>query len=260
MNKNLLLFFFSILFYSCSNKTEEISDPKTGTVLKKYEYYLDENGQKVKDGISSEWYPDGNLRLTENYKNGKREGESIFYKSQDTIHVNNYENDKLNGKCILKNSRDDVLSLYHYSNGQLYGKVQYNYPNGKKHIVGEFTNNLQTGQWNYFDKYGKKVAILNFKDGISIQTLGKWLIDNNPSSYFIFREDGTYGMYEPYNKYSTNSTESIGGNYSVGNGFSMSVIMDLQKGIVRYNIEYFDENNMILTYNNLRWDLTKVKN
>ena len=260
MTKKTFLLIIPILLFSCKNDVEKITDPLTGTVLKQYDYYLDDNGQKVKDGTSSEWNSNGTIRLTENFKDGKREGESIFYESKDSIRVNRFKDDKLDGECILKNSKDVVLSVYNYSNGQKHGTMQYNTVSGEKHIVGEYKNDLQIGSWLYFDKNGKQVAKINFKDGVPTDVIGKWLIDEDPNAYFLFKDDGTYSLWEKYNKYALKPTETNGGQYSIGNGFIMEVILDMRKVAVNYDIEFFDGNKLILTYEDIRWVLTKVKN
>lgn len=88
----------NLLLQSCGNEVEEIKDPITGKVLKKYEYYKDDNGQIVKDGESLEWDANGTLLLKEYFEDGKLNGESIVYHAPDSIYFNNYVNDLKEGE------------------------------------------------------------------------------------------------------------------------------------------------------------------
>lgn len=111
--KKLLLFTATVtLLSSCGNDVEEIKNPVTGLLEKKYEYYLDDNGQKVMDGEYTEWNSDGSVSIKKSHVDGKLNGEFTYYKSKDVIYFGNHENDKLNGVVRQEDSKGNVIEEY----------------------------------------------------------------------------------------------------------------------------------------------------
>lgn len=206
-----------LLINSCGNEVEEIKDPITGKVLKKYEYYKDDNGQIVKDGESLEWDGNGTLLLKQNFEDGKLNGESIVYHTQDSIYFNNYVDDKKEGECRLENAKGVVLSKYNYKNDILTGEQLYNYASGKLMLKAHFDDHLPVRTWNYFSENGKPAGIITFKDGICQELIGKWKIKGEKEHYFEFFKDGTYSESFPLFRYSQNATEFTRGSVFVGN-------------------------------------------
>jgi antitoxin component YwqK of YwqJK toxin-antitoxin module len=216
--KKLLLFTATItLLSSCGNEVEEITDPSTGTVLTRYEYYTDDNGQKVKDGEYTEWKKDGSLQKKENYKDGKLEGESIYYQSQDSVYFNYYKEGRKEGVCRLENGKGLVLSSFSYKNDALNGETVYNYLNGKPYIKAKYESGLPTGTWKYYDETGKETGTLTFNENyVPKELIGAWWIKDMRLTYFEFKEDGYVGYWAPFNKFSLEPFEQMSGNFTVG--------------------------------------------
>lgn len=207
----------NLLLQSCGNEVEEIKDPITGKVLKKYEYYKDDNGQIVKDGESLEWDAKGTLLLKENYEDGKLNGESIVYHAPDSIYFNNYVNNLKEGECRLENSKGIILSKYNYKNDILTGEQIYNYASGKLMLKAHFDGPIPVKTWKYFSENGKPAGTITFKDGICQELIGKWKIKGEKEHYFEFYKDGTYSESFPLFRYSQNATEFTRGSVFVGN-------------------------------------------
>lgn len=216
--KKLLLFTTSIvLLSSCGNDVEEITDPITGTVLTRYEYYSDDNGQKVKDGEFIEWKKDGSIQRKENYKDGKLDGENIYYHSKDSIFFNYYKAGEKNGLCRLENQKGIVLSTYSYENDFLNGASTYNYPSGKPYLKAKYDIELPTGTWKYFNQAGKQTGTLTFNDYfIPNELVGKWGIVGQNLTFFEFKEDGYVGYWAPWNSYSNKPFEQMSGDFLIG--------------------------------------------
>lgn len=261
MIKTLLILVTPLLLLSCSNEVEEIKDPATGLLIEKYEYYLDDNGQKVKDGTNSKWDNKGVIQSVVNYKDGKKEGESISYKPGNLIFVYNYKDDKLDGESILKDEKNTILARYNYLNGLRDGKFQYMYPDsdGKISGEGEYLLDEQVGTWKYYDLKGKLLAQFQFKNGVPIDVIGTWILNDDPNTYYIFKEDGTYALWEFYNKYSRVPSESMKGKYYIKNGFTIEMIMDRKWEKVNFDVLSFDKKQLIMTMGGIEWKLTKVK-
>ncbi len=207
----------NLLLQSCGNEVEEIKDPITGKVLKKYEYYKDNNGQIVKDGESLEWDAKGTLLLKEKYEDGKLNGESIVYHAPDSIYFNNYVDDLKEGECRLENSKGVILSKYNYKNDILTGEQIYNYASGKLMLKAHFDGHIPVKTWKYFSENGKPAGTITFKDGICQELIGKWKIKGEKEHYFEFYKDGTYSESFPLFRYSQNATEFTRGSVFVGN-------------------------------------------
>lgn len=187
----------AIILSSCGNEVEEVKDPRTGQLTLRYEYYNDDSGQKIKDGESVQWYKNGTKRLVEHYKDGILEGESIFYKSADSIYYNNYQNGKFESTCLLKDSKGTILTSLNFKNDMLNGKQLYNDDKGKLQLNATFKDNIPIGKWQYYDDKGKKVGSFSFKNGICQELIGTWKIEDKKECYYIFHKDGTAEFKSP---------------------------------------------------------------
>ena len=202
---------------SCGNKVEEIKNQSNGQLTVRYEYYLDDSGQKIKDGKYVEWYNDGTKRLEQNFENGKLQGEAIFHQSIDSICFNNYKNGKLDGTCILKNSKGTLLSKYQYKNGDLDGQQEYNYSNGKLMLKAIYNKNIPSKKWFYFNDKGESIGTFTFKNGVCQELIGTWKNVIKRENYYIFNKDGSFIFKAPMFQFDENASELLHGQTIVGN-------------------------------------------
>jgi hypothetical protein len=246
--KKLLLFSASVvLLSSCGNDVEEITDPSTGTVLTRYEYYSDENGQKVKDGEFIEWKKDGSIGRKENYKDGKLDGENLLYQSKDSIFFNYYKAGEKNGVCRLENQNGIVLSTYSYKDDFLTGATTYNYPSGKPYIKAQYDTGLPTGTWKYFNQVGKQTGTLTMNDNfIPNELVGKWWIVGEHLTFFEFKEDGYVGYWAPWNNYSNEPFEQMSGDFSVGRHLRLQFGNSSHGKLLGYDIMSIDKKEIVL--------------
>lgn len=217
MRKIAFILPLSVLF-SCGNEVEEITDPSTGIVLKKYEYYMNDTGQKVKDGTYTEWNYDGSIKWTANYQDGKLDGEEIVYLKPDSIVYNNYKNDVRSGKSRIE-FKGVVIRDLNYSNGKLNGKQQYFFSNGKLNVVGFMKDNLTINTWRHYDEHGRVRAIFTYNScGAPNELIGTWREQNKRGKevYFVFNEVNAGEFYAPLYKRSTNAVLQMQGVYKLG--------------------------------------------
>lgn len=199
----------ALIFASCGNAIEEITDPSTGTVLKRFEYYIDDNGQKIKDGSYTEWYINGNLKSKKNYVDGLLEGPSSFYNiGGDTISHFQFKEDKMNGLSRVETKDGQLIKTVNYEYGDLNGEVVYYYSNGQVNVKGEYLVSIPEGKWEYFDEKGKKIGELNVELGVAQELIGKWDIEGMRLTSFEFNEDGEVSLWQPYNSYFREPYES----------------------------------------------------
>lgn len=163
----------TLILSSCGNEVEEIKNPTTGKLLKRYEYYTDDSGQKIKDGTYVEWNAVGN-KIAE-------------------LH---YQDDSLNGPCTYYNEDGSVFKE-NYKNGVLDGQQTYYYSSGKKQTTGSYSSGKQTSSWKYYDDKGKLAFTLNFKNGICQELVGTWQLEEARQTTFTFFKDGTFEFKAP---------------------------------------------------------------
>lgn len=225
--------FFALV--GCGNEVEEITDPTTGTVLKRYEYYLDENGQKVKDGTYTEWNNDGTIRWACNFKDGIQHGEEKVYMKPDSILYNNFIDGEKDGisKVVYK---DIILRELNYSKGLLEGKQLYYHPNGKLNVEGYTKGSLTTKVWKHYDSKGKLIATFHYNDWyMPKELIGKWVqqTDDGKEIFYVFNESGSAEFYEPTFRGQKSATLQIKGllfmgpKFHITDGVRREIIMDV---------------------------------
>lgn len=236
--------FISVLFVgisACSPDIEEIKDPNTGTVLMRYEYYTDDNGQKVKNGQYTKWNPDGSLSRQCIYADGKKEGEEIVYVTQDSIVYNNYVNDSLDGTCRIE-CNGTLRRKLTYKNGSLDGRQQYFYPDGTLRTQGLIKNGFNSGPWKCYTENGKLCATFTFADVPCYITEleGRWnrQTDFGKETYYIFDNLGTAAYYAPLFKYDKKAAP-----FAQYEGFvflNEQLVISTGQGVVEYDVISFD--------------------
>lgn len=251
----------TLILSSCGNDVEEIKDPSTGTVLKRYEYYTDDNGQKVKDGEYTEWFADGSLKLQENYEDGKKEGECKVYQGKDSIYINIYQNGKRNGICSLESSNGTILATYTYKDNKQNGETVYNYANGKPYCKANYINDIPQGKWTYFDEKGKKTGQLTLDSGIPKELIGIWEVQGLQMTYFTFNDEMITSVWEPYNKYALEPFESMRGHYSFGRYLLMRFGAGAFTKGFDFEIKSIEKDKLVLwnTGTEEEWVMNRVK-
>jgi hypothetical protein len=236
-----------MLLYSCGNETEEIKNPATGLLEKKFEYYLDDNGQKVKDGEYTEWNSNGDIRLKTLYKDGKKEGISTFYQSKDSIYISYYKDGFREGECRYENSNGVVLGLYNYKSGKLNGATTYNYPNGKPYLKAHYDQDLPTGTWKYFNLAGKQTGTLTMNDHfVPNELIGKWWIVGEYLTFFEFKKDGYVGYCAPLNSYSNEPFEQMSGDIKMGRDLTLQFGSSSHGKSMNFDIISVDKKKIVL--------------
>jgi len=138
-------------------------DPEEGNGLR-YEWYY-KDGKRA-DGISKGWFPNGKLRQTQTWKNGKLNGLYIGYfenglKQSESMYIDNeeygawqewYDNGQKcsEGYHIGWNNDIDKEKVRD-------GKWIFWYENGNKRMEGYYKGGIEIGEWTYWDETGNKI-------------------------------------------------------------------------------------------------------
>ncbi len=121
--------------------------------------------EKNKDG---EWkyYSENKLVLTENFKNGKKEGVSYVYSKAGTVLEEiPYREDKITGirKFFLEDGK--LYSEISYRDGVEDGFYKLYEGNNKPVAEGRHAAGKKDGDWNYYEN-GKIIETLKYRDGV----------------------------------------------------------------------------------------------
>lgn len=138
------------LFYEDGTKAAEglYFQNKKDSTWKYYSYYtqeltlLENYNKGLKNGISIQYYPNGNIVEEIEWENNRKDGKWNQY----------FEN----GTQKLKAS---------FTNDLRNGRFTFYYPSGQEEIVGEYLNGNKEGEWKYFDEEGEETLTINYRNG-----------------------------------------------------------------------------------------------
>lgn len=114
---------------------------KNGKISGK-ENYVYRDHMSVLEGEYITYFPNGNVEMKINYKDGKMHGDYHSY----------YENGTIQSKAKLNNNATDSFEIF--------------YPNGNINAKGPTDANFKkTGDWIYYYKDGRPEKIVTFRNG-----------------------------------------------------------------------------------------------
>jgi len=144
MNRKLVILSMILLAsFDINAESKEDSNKVTSiNLVERQEITYEVNSQSPFSGISEDYYENGQLKLRENFNDGKRNGLSLEY----------YENGQLWGKAFWKDGNRDGLTESYQENGQRLGSNEL-----KDGVVHGITK-------MYFES-GQLRSIMNYKDG-----------------------------------------------------------------------------------------------
>ncbi|WP_431160683.1 toxin-antitoxin system YwqK family antitoxin [Flagellimonas beolgyonensis] len=140
--KTICFILVSVTLMSCNRKTTKQYFRETGELLSEIEY----NKKGQIDGELREYFPSGELKTIEYYKNGKIIDTTYGFDKSGNVSVKRYN---VGNKSVFER---------YYDNGTLLSK-------------GIMRDTFAEGWWDYYDKDGnifRKVEFLNLNEGSSI--------------------------------------------------------------------------------------------
>ena len=234
--KKVSLFNLLFLLFACGNEIEEITDPQTGVVLIRYEYYKDKSGQKIKDGLYSEWNKDGSPRNEIEYKDGLKHGKQTYTPSKDTVVHNEYIHGKMTGLSTLI-VHGEILKELTYRNDQLQGCQKFYYPGGKLKAEGDMKSSIPVKEWTYYSPTHKYKSKLKFdQNGVCLDLIGKWnhQRNNKKKEFILLDEKGKFEYHAPMFKFDTKPVMQLHGNVYYGQ--QMNLVSNRKQ--ITYDIRY----------------------
>ena len=148
-------------------------DPDESEGLR-YEWYY-KNGKHA-DGISRGWYPNGNLKSEQTYKDGKQDGLWIEYREAGMKGIEGtYKNGKADGLWTEWHGDGKKWKEITWKNGKLDGLYTGWYWNGQKSKEGTYKNDFPDGLWTYYNEDG------------SIKELKQEIKEIIPDPYYLLK-------------------------------------------------------------------------
>lgn len=160
----ILLLLFIIILTSCDKPKIQYWPPsKYGEKLKKSEENF-KNGKK--EGLSVWWHVNGNKQIECTYKDGNLNGLfNRWYYNGNPERTDNYINGVLDGASKTFYEEGGIESEMNYKNGILDGIYKLYWENGEIKTSSEYSNGLYSGNWKYYDRIGIKIGEAQFVNG-----------------------------------------------------------------------------------------------
>ena len=99
----------------------------------------------VKDGMIQEFFADGTLKEEVHYLQGVQQGaKKVWYTNGQLAKIGNMLDDRW------------------------HGKYEEWYEDGNPKLIGRYVDGKQDGEWLFFDKEGKELPSLTFKNGVEM--------------------------------------------------------------------------------------------
>ena len=133
--------------------------------------------KKIKDGLLVEYLSNGEVESKENYKNGKLDGESIYWHENGQKHAEqHFKNGKLDGKSIYWHENGQKSSEALYKNGLKEGVSTW-YESDQINRTTNYKGGKEHGMTTFWHTNGQKKAQMDFK-GDHIKT-SQWYENGN---------------------------------------------------------------------------------
>lgn len=126
-------------------------------------------------------YPDENLVMEGEYKEGKREGTwRKYHKDGKTLlFVGDYQNNKPHGRFKKFNSDGFLTETGNFYSGKYNGLISKYYDNGFIMYKGEFYQGIENGEFSHYDKSGKVELSYHSYNGVVSKEMRNNEVNNN---------------------------------------------------------------------------------
>ncbi|MEI8203580.1 MAG: toxin-antitoxin system YwqK family antitoxin, partial [Bacteroidota bacterium] len=120
------------------------------------------------DGLVREYYRDGKIKSSVNYKDGIATGSAIFYYDNEKSTVKakvNFEKDKITDKYNEFYQNGERKAMIEYDDGVPHGDCEYYYDSGVLKIEGGFKKGVKNGKWKHYSEAGNLIDKEKYKKG-----------------------------------------------------------------------------------------------
>ena len=120
------------------------------------------------EGLVREYYKDGKIKSSVNYKEGIASGSAIFYYDNEKSTVKakvNFDKDKIIDKYLEFYQNNERKAMIEYDDGLPHGDCEYYYDSGVLKIEGEFKKGVKNGKWKHYSEAGNLIDKEKYKKG-----------------------------------------------------------------------------------------------
>lgn len=119
------------------------------------DFFYDQSGEVLINngkGVRKTYYPSNKIKSIVEYSNGQKNGLYQLFKPNGEIRkTGKYKNGKITGNWVeLFITSDSIYQKTEYKNGMKNGMFQEFYSNGNINMDGEYIDDLKNGIWNYY--------------------------------------------------------------------------------------------------------------
>lgn len=191
---------FFILMTSCSSKQIREEKFNNGNPKEKYEVSEKKDGSFLKDGYFKQWFENGQLSISGNYKDNKENGKwTSFYNTGKIEEEGSYENGQKAGIWKQFAENGQVLRELTFKAGELNGLQKWWFSGGQKHREATYENDKLNGTQITWNEDGSIKTKFVFEYGKNITIVGTWYytrIESGNASYdssqtYTYLKDGT---------------------------------------------------------------------
>ena len=160
----ILILSITLSIISCSKKLEVREERwPNGNLKIKYTFRQRDDGKDIFHGEYSGWYQNGSKEYTDTYNNGSLIHRIKWFPKGNTKLEQNYKNGQFQGQSLSWYESGSKESEALFENGR--GLETLYYENGAKKAERNFNNSKLNGKTTLWDENGSINAILNYKDG-----------------------------------------------------------------------------------------------
>jgi antitoxin component YwqK of YwqJK toxin-antitoxin module len=135
-----------------------------GNVLEQGDYL-----NNMREGIYTEFHPNGYIKSTVGYVHGKKQGQLISMDNRgQLLERSTFHNDILHGSYV-KYDRSRIKEKKEYVNGNVSGQVEKFYANGKIMERSNYTDGMLNGVAKWYDQQGNLTIEYTYNMGELVQ-------------------------------------------------------------------------------------------
>jgi|GEM_PF-3497727 len=132
--------------------------------------------QEYKDGklngISTHYFPQGNIHAEYTYANGEKNGKYVSYNNVNGKSVKSYQGEfkdgEMDGEFTYYDKNGHRTTVSHYRKSKQHGDfINYKYYGGKelKIVEGQYLEGNKDGEWRYYNESGEKIITEAYENG-----------------------------------------------------------------------------------------------
>ncbi len=134
--------------------------------------FIQEYSEGKLDGVSTHFFPQGNIHAEYTYANGEKNGKYVSYSNVNGKSVKSYQGEfkdgEMDGEFTYYDKNGHRTTVSHYKQSKQHGTfLSYKYYEGKelKVVEGQYVEGSKDGEWRYYNESGEKIITETYENG-----------------------------------------------------------------------------------------------